>query len=63
MFPREFVIWLKLMDDIIFAKPNLFHWIRRSNVAISIKKYTIDELYQYWLFEVENKNKEDESRN
>ena len=64
MFPREFVEWqicsmrfLPTIDRDI--DDSVIEYFFLDYDTKELKKYSLDELYEYWLFNV--KNKEDET--
>ena len=57
MFPREFLIWL-IDDQEIFLGELSERYITNDNPYKDGKQLeTLDELYEYWLFNVKNKEK------
>ena len=61
MFPREFVIWLIDEQEIFLGELSEEYLLKTDLYKDDKRLETLDEFYEYWRLEVENKNKEDEN--
>ena len=61
MFPREFLIWL-IDEQEIFLGELSEKYLLKTNLYKNGKRLeTLDEFYEFWRLEVENKNEENEN--
>ena len=61
MFPREFVIWLIDEQEIFLGELSEEYLLKTDLYKDDKRLKTLDEFYEFWRLEVENKNKENEN--
>ena len=61
MFPKAFLIWLIDEQEIFLGELSEKYLLKNDLYKDGKRLETLDEFYEFWRFEVENKNEEDEN--
>ena len=61
MFPKAFLIWLIDEQEIFLGELSEKYLLKTDLYKDDKRLETLDEFYEYWRLEVENKNEENEN--
>ena len=61
MFPRRFIEWLIDEQEIFLGELSEKYLLKTTLYKDDKELETLDEFYEYWIFEVNNKNRKDEN--